>query len=84
MNALKKVIETDPTKHILTLMREDMKQAREPDQQFQHMFNFNNHLVDSIQISFLIHGQVMFKLAMKMHHSNHFFITHLVKHPMLQ
>ena len=37
MLSLKKVIENDPTKDILTLMREDMKQAREQDMQFQQL-----------------------------------------------
>ena len=37
VQSLKKVIETDPTKDILNLMREDMKQAREQDMQFQQM-----------------------------------------------
>lgn len=37
VNALKQVIENDPTKDILTLMREDMIQAREQEKQFQQM-----------------------------------------------
>ena len=37
METLKKVIENDPTKDILSLMREDMQQAREQDKLFQQM-----------------------------------------------
>ena len=39
MQSLKKVIETDPTKDILNLMREDMKRAREQDMQFEEMMS---------------------------------------------
>lgn len=37
METFKKVIENDSTKDILNLMREDMKQSREQDMQFQQM-----------------------------------------------
>lgn len=37
MQSLKKVIESDPTKDILNLMREDMKRSREQDMQFQQL-----------------------------------------------